>query len=636
MADLFSSALSGMNAAQIGMATTEHNIANSATPGFTRQQIVVAQYAGQQDGSGFVGQGVNVSGVKRMYDQNLTTQVRLEQSQSSYLSSYSTALQEINNVVSDATAGAAPAMQSFFAAANGLANNPGSTAARQTFLSSAQFAVNSFQTIDQRMTDVATGLNNQITTSVKAVNSYAQQIATLNISIKQATINGHGQQPNDLLDQRDQLVSQLNQEIKATVQQQSDGSLNVYVGSGQPLVLNDRAMQLQAVQSTSQPGKLEIAYLNQGTSLPVQQNSLQGGNLGAYLNFRDQSLEPARNALGLVAMGLADSINQQNRLGQDAQGKMGGDLFNLASPVVDKNSKNHSSSGAPTVTISNVSALTSSDYQLKYNSVADGYTLTRLSDNTSINYRSLPQTVDGMTITAPATVAAGDSFLIRPVSNGARDLTLLTNDSNRIAAAAPMIGSAALANTGTGKISSGTVNAPPPPDANLQAPVSITFTSASTFDISGTGTGNPTGLTYPTASGSISYNGWTVQITGTPAAGDVFNVTTNSNASGDNRNALLMASMQTKNIMQNGTATFQGLYGQLVSDVGTKTHELTVTSTAQDSMLAQTVASQQAVSGVNLDEEAANLMRYQNAYQAAAKAMQMAQSMFAALIAIKT
>ena len=625
-----------MNAAQIGMATTEHNISNSATPGFTRQQIVVAQYAGQQSGSGFVGQGVNVSGVKRMYDQNLTTQVRLEQSQSSYLSSYSTALQEVNNLVSDATAGAAPAMQAFFDAANGLANNPGSTAARQTYLSSAQFAVNSFQTIDQRMTDVATGVNNQIASSVKAVNSYAQQIATLNVSIKQATINGQGQQPNDLLDQRDQLVSQLNQEIKATVQQQSDGSLNVYVGSGQPLVLNDRAMQLQAVQSTSQPGKLEIAYLNQGTSLPVQQSSLQGGNLGAYLHFRDQSLEPARNALGLVAMGLADSINQQNRLGQDASGKIGGDLFNLASPLVDKNSNNHSSSGAPTVTISNVSALTSSNYQLKYNGAADGYTLTRLSDNTSINYRSLPQTVDGMTITAPAVVTAGDSFLIRPVSSGARDFTLLTNDPNRVAAAAPMLGSAALTNTGTGKISSGTVNAPPPANANVQAPVSITFTSATSFDIVGTGTGNPTGLSYPTASGSISYNGWTVQITGAPAAGDVFNVSTNSNGSGDNRNVLLMASMQTKNIMQNGTASFQGLYGQLVSDVGTKTHELTVTSTAQDSMLAQTVASQQAVSGVNLDEEAANLMRYQNAYQAAAKAMQMAQSMFAALIAIKT
>ncbi len=633
MANLFTSALSGMNAAQLGLATTEHNIANANTPGFTRQQILVGSRAGQQTGAGFIGQGVDISGVKRIYDQFLTTQVLQEQNQASYFSAYHTALKQIDSLVADPAAGASPAMQGFFDALNGVANNPESVPSRQTLLGNAQFAVNRFQAIDQRLTDIANGLTGQITNSVNTVNSYAKQIATLNGSIKRATASGQGQQPNDLLDQRDQLISKLNQEIKTTVLQQPDGTVGVFVGSGQTLVIDEQAMQLQIVQSPSDPGKVDVAYLNNGKTITLQQSTLQGGNIGAYLAFRDQSLEPARNALGRVALGMAASINQQNQLGQDLNGALGGNLFNVASPRVDKNANNDPASGVPSVTIANVAGLTTSDYQLRFVG-GTSYTLLRLSDNTTTNYTSLPQTVDGMTITAPVPVTAGDSFLIRPTANGARDIALATNDPAKIATAAPMRGTAVLTNTGTAKISSGTVNAPPPPNANLQSPVSITFTSPTTFDVVGAGTGNPVGVTYPTASGSITYNGWTIQITGAPAAGDVFNVTTNSNATGDNRNALLMAGLQTQNLMANGTASFQGIYGQLVGEVGAKTSELSVTSLAQDSMVAQTVAAQQSVSGVNLDEEAANLIRYQKAYQAAAKAMQVAQTMFDAILAI--
>ncbi len=634
MANLFTSALSGMNAAQLGLATTEHNIANANTPGFTRQQILVGSRAGQQTGAGFIGQGVDISGVKRIYDQFLTTQVLQEQNQASYFSAYHTALKQIDSLVADPAAGASPAMQGFFDALNGVANNPESVPSRQTLLGNAQFAVNRFQAIDQRLTDIASGLTGQITNSVNTVNSYAKQIATLNGSIKRATASGQGQQPNDLLDQRDQLISKLNQEIKTTVLQQPDGTVGVFVGSGQTLVIDEQAMQLQIVQSPSDPGKVDVAYLNNGKTITLQQSTLQGGNIGAYLAFRDQSLEHARNALGRVALGMAASINQQNQLGQDLNGALGGNLFNVASPRVDKNANNDPASGVPSVTIANVAGLTTSDYQLRFVG-GTSYTLLRLSDNTTTNYTSLPQTVDGMTITAPVPVTAGDSFLIRPTANGARDIALATNDPAKIATAAPMRGTAVLTNTGTAKISSGTVNAPPPPNANLQSPVSITFTGPTTFDVAGAGTGNPVGVTYPTASGSITYNGWTIQITGAPAAGDVFNVTTNSNATGDNRNALLMAGLQTQNLMANGTASFQGIYGQLVGEVGAKTSELSVTSLAQDNMVAQTVVAQQSVSGVNLDEEAANLIRYQKAYQAAAKAMQVAQTMFDAILAIR-
>ncbi|MDD5384844.1 MAG: flagellar hook-associated protein FlgK [Gallionella sp.] len=642
MADLFTSALSGMNAAQLGVATTQHNIANANTPGFTRQQILVSSRAGQQTGAGFIGQGVDVTGVKRIYDQFLNTQVLQEQSQASYLTAYHSAITPIDSLISNSTTGAASAMQSFFDALNGVANNPENVTARQTLLSNAQIAVNRFQAIDQSLTDMANSLTGQITSSVNSVNSYAQQIAVLNGSIKRATASGQGQQPNDLIDQRDQLINQLNQEIKTTVLRQADGTASVFVGNGQALVLDEQAMRLQVVQSASDPNKVEVAYLNNGRTIALQQSSLQGGKMGAYLTFRDQTLEPARNALGRVALGMAASINQQNQLGQDLNGTLGGNLFNAAAPRVDKNANNNPASGVPSVTIANVAGLTTSDYRLTFNGAA-GYTLLRLSDNTTITYASLPQTVDGMTITAPAPVTAGDNFLIRPTANGARDIALATNDTAKIAAAAPMRAAAGTPNSALATISSGTVNPPPPvtpnpahplTDFNLQSPVSITFTSPTTFTVTGAVPAVGGAVAY-TSGQNITYNGWTVQITGTPVTGDIFNIASNTNATGDGRNALLLAGLQTQNLMANGTASLQGVYGQLVGEVGAKTNEMTVTSLAQDNMVAQTVAAQQAVSGVNLDEEAANLIRYQNAYQAAAKAMQIAQTMFDAIIALK-
>ncbi|MDD2721888.1 MAG: flagellar hook-associated protein FlgK [Gallionella sp.] len=632
--NIFSASLSGMNAAQYALTTTEHNIANANTPGYTRQEVLVNSRPAQASGAGFLGQGVDVVGVRRIYDQFLTTQVRQEQSQASYLSTYMTAMKQIDNMVADPNAGVSPAMQSFFDAVNGMANSPDSVPARQTVLSNAQAAVNRFQSLDQRLTDISNTLTGQISGSVQNINTYATQIATLNGNIKRAIASGQGQQPNDLLDQRDQLINQMNKEMKVSVQQQTDGSMNVFIGTGQALVIDEQAMGLQVVQSPSDPSKVDVAYTNNGKTITMQQSSLQGGNLGAYLAFRDQSLEPARNSLGRVALGLAASINGQNQLGLDLNGALGGNILNAAPPRVDKGVLNTGTAGI-SATITNVSALTTSDYQLKFDGA--NYTVTRLSDNTVTNLGATlvpAPVVDGVTIgLASGAMNAGDSFLIRPTANAARDIALLTNDPNKLAAAAPIRTSAALTNIGTAKISAGTVNAPAPVNPSLQAPVSITFTSPTTFTVAGAVPAVAGPVTY-TPGQNITYNGWTAQISGTAVAGDVFNVAPNTSATGDNRNALLMAGLQNQNLLANGTTSLQGAYSQLVGSVGAKTSELTVTSLAQDSMVTQTVGMQQSVSGVNLDEEAANLLRYQKAYQAAAKAMQIANTMFDSLLTL--
>lgn len=636
---IISIGVSGLNAAQAGLTTTQHNIANANTAGYNRQQIVQSTNLPQFTGAGFLGQGTNVSGVKRIYDDFLNGQILQGQAQSSQLSTYLAQVSQIDNVLADPAAGMSPAMQDFFNSMNLVANSADSVPARQALLSSAQSMVSRFQTINQQFSDMSNSLNGQIATSVTSINSFAQQIATLNQNIVLAQGVSGGQPPNDLLDQRDQLISQLNQEVKVSVLKQTDGSYNVFVGSGQSLVVGNQAFALKTVPSTTNPTRTEVAYSANGATVTLPQTAFQGGKLGGLLTFRDQSLEPARNALGRLAISLSSAINAQHQLGQDMNGALGGNLFNVASPLVSSASTNVGNA-VFSATLSSSNALTTSDYTLKSNG-GTSYTLVRLSDNTVTNLASLPQTIDGFTINlASGAATAGDAFLIRPTAVGAQGISVAITDPLKIAAAAPILANAALANTGNASISNGKVT--PPLNASLQAPLSITFNAVvppatlPTYTVSGAVPAVAAPVSYtPGTTIALAYNGWTAQISGTPAAGDVFNMQANTGGIGDNRNALTMASLQLQNTMVNGTSTFQSAYGLMVADVGNKTREVTLGNTAQANMVTQLVQSQQSVSGVNLDEEAANLMRYQRAYQAAGKAIQVANTLFDTLLNLR-
>ena len=661
--DIFGISVSALNTAQMGLATTEHNIANANTPGYNRQVNVQVARPAQLSGSGFVGQGADIGLVKRMYDEFLSNQVIGEQGQAAHLNSYYAQIQQINNMVADPNAGLSPALQGFFSAVNDVANAPDSAPARQTLLSSAQTLASRFQAMNQRLVDINDSINGQIRASVTNINGYAQQIATLNRNIVAVQAASAGKPANDLLDQRDQLITQLNQEVKVNIVKQGDGSLNLSLGNGQLLVLGEQAYSVQAVNSLSDPSKLEIAAVSGKSIIRLQQSSIQGGTLGGLLAFRSQSLDQAQNTLGLVAMGLAGTFNQQHQLGQDLKGALGDNFFANAQPVVYSNTANAAppavlvpgAIGANIASAADYAALTGSDYSLVYS--ATGYTLTRLSDNTILfaNQAALPAApVDGLTLSVSAAPAVGDQFLVRPTVNGAGNIAVAITDPAKIAAATPIrtvsgtISPAGIItdnNNGTGKISAGTVNLPPPgtpdplhlkTDLNLRQPVTITFTSPTAFTVTGVGVPSSplAGVPY-TPGANITYNGWTTQITGAPVAGDTFTVGPDTaGASTDNRNALLLASLQTTKTLYSNTVNYQGAYSQMVSQIGSKTRELEVSTTAQDAMVAQTVQAQQGVSGVNLDEEAANLMRYQRAYQAAGKAMQIANTLFDTLISL--
>ncbi|MDP2805203.1 MAG: flagellar hook-associated protein FlgK, partial [Gallionellaceae bacterium] len=340
MGNILGISVSALGAAQMGLQTTGHNIANANTAGYSKQEVVTTTRKAQFSGAGYLGQGVNVDTVKRAYSEFMNGQVLSEQSQASMLNTYHAQIKQIDNVIADPVAGISPAIQDYFSAVNNVSTAPESQPARQAMLNSAGSLTSRFRSLSQRFIDVNNSVSSQISNSIGQVNSYSKQIAALNNNIVMQT-NTAGKPPNDLLDQRDKLVAQLNNEVKTSVVRQSDGAYNIFIGNGQSLVVGATAFELGIAQSPEDPSKQDIVYNNlDGTKTTLQQSSLQGGNLGGFLTFRDETLATSQNALGRVAMGIAGIVNQQHQMGQDLNGDLGVNFFAQPRPEVYSNTLN--------------------------------------------------------------------------------------------------------------------------------------------------------------------------------------------------------------------------------------------------------------------------------------------------------
>ena len=648
MAGIYGIGVQALNAAQLSLLTAQHNIANVNNPGFRRQQVVQSTNFALPSSAGYVGQGAQVETIRRLYNNFLDEQVLGASSQSEFYNAYYGAIKQIDSILADPNAGLSPAIQDFFRGVNAVANDPASVPGRQALLSGAEALVARFQSISSRLETIRNGVDTQLESIVANINSYSAQISDLNQKIVTAQ-SLVGQPPNDLLDQRDQLIAKLNEQVRVSTVKQDDGSYNIFIGSGQSLVVGVSTFTLAVQDDPADLEQKNIVYSQGGNFIKIPQASLEnGGVLGGLLSFRRNTLEGAQNALGRVSIALAQTVNNQNQLGQDLNGALGGNLFSLAStsPTIYPNSGN-SGTALFTATLSSgaAGALTTSNYNLVYSSASSNYTLTRVADGTQTVISSLPSTVDGVTIAlSSGTPATGDKWLLLPTRFGARDISVATSDPNKIAAAAPIRTARSTANTGNASINLGSVNtaSQPPLNANLQNSVTITFTSASTFNVNDTTLGSSlaTGVAY-TAGGAITYNGWTVAISGVPATSDTFTIATNTGGIGDNRNALALAALQTSNKLANNTSgapttTYQCAYAQLASIVGNKTRENQVNSASQQTLLNDTRKTEQQLSGVNLDEEAANLLRFQQAYQAAAKMVQVGATLFDTILAIRS
>jgi flagellar hook-associated protein 1 FlgK len=638
MADMLNTAVSGLLSFQRALSTTSHNIANVNTDGFSRQSVEISANSPALMGNSVTGTGAHVQSIQRSYDQFLSTEVRDVTTVHSRLTKFAELAGHIDDVLADPNGGISPALHNLFSSIQDVADDPSSRTARSAMVSSAQSLSEHFHNIDTRFEQLAVNTRTEIGAVVTEINTIVSEIGNLNLSIKKITGSSNTtQQSGDLLDRRDGLLTKLAEKVDISVVYSADNSMSIFIGNGQSVV-NGTTVNTLAVQPSASDPEQDVIVYNGSVGKFDLSAQLQGGELGGLLNFKSDILTSVRNSLGRTAIGVAEAVNFQMREGMDLNGNLGQDFFSYTDPQIFSATSN---TGTAIVTsdITDVGALTASDYELSYDGA--GWTITSGKGTTATVANGSPATLafEGITLSIDGTTAiAGDSFTIKPTLAGAESINVVQTDPRLIAAAAPIRTSNSLDNLGEANISAGTVtNSANLLSAGVIPSVNFSFTSATSFTSNATlETG---GVTYAPSDPipysqnmQIDANGWQVSLSGVPAAGDQFDVQSNEGGIGDNRNVLQIANLQNQLILNGGTSSFQDDYGTFVGFIGSQTQTANVSRDAHALILDQALNRNAAVVGVNLDEEAADLIRFQQAYQAAAQVISTAQSMFDTLL----
>jgi len=626
MPDILRIGLSGLLAFQRALTTTGNNVANASTPGYSRQRVELSARRPEGFGYGFVGTGVDVTTIRRIIDQFAINQSRTADASLGRLDTYAAYAGQVDDILGDPSTGLSGSLSAFFNAWQDVASDPASLSARQVLLGQAQAVADRFRSTSARLDSIGTDVNARIGQTVRDVNQLASSVARLNEDILDAA--GVGQPPNDLLDQRDALIGQLAGLTNITVLADPDGALNVFVGNGQALVLRSQALGLDVAIDPTDPTQLDIAYRGVGGNQEITDSLRAGGSLGGLLDVRATLLDPARNSLGQLATALAMSVNAQHREGMNLLGTLGQDMFALAPPqgLVDPA---NTGTGALAVSVADVGALTADEYVLRFN--AGTYSLVRAGTGQSVSMAGTgtgadPLRAEGLSIVVSGAPASGDSFLLRPTRDAAASLRATLTDARAVAAAAPIRTAIAGSNTGSASISAGEVL--DATHAQLLTTVTIQFLTPTTYSINGAGSFAYTGA------GNIDVNGWRVQISGAAAAGDTFTVQSNVGGVGDNRNALMLGGLQSRGVLAGGTQSIGESFSTLVGAIGAATRQAVLNRDAQQAIAAHAHEQVLAASGVNLDEEAADMLRWQQAYEAAAHTITVADEMFQTLMSV--
>jgi len=624
MADMLGTGLSSLRALQRALDTTAHNIANVSTEGYTRQRVEFETRTPQAYGSNWIGSGVDATQVRRVYDQFLAEQARSSSGTLARLEAFASQAERLDNLLGDTSNGLSASLQSYTDALNEVSSTPSSISARQVLLAQGRALVNRLQSFDTRLREMSADVDARLPVEASEINVLARGVARLNGDIAVA-IQQTGQPPNDLLDQRDQLIDQLSAKVGVTVVAEGNSSLNVFIGNGQPLVLGTTASTITTVQDPLDPTRLQLALQTAGGTVDISR-SVSGGTLGGLLDWRREMLDPARNELGRITLAVASQVNSQHREGMDLTGALGGDFFNVGGVGVTYPTTNTGNALA-TATRTDLSAITSNDYVVTR--TGTGYTVRRQDTGSAVSFTGTgtvadPIVFDGVSLTIGAGAATGDQFVVHPSREAIAGFSVAITDPARIAAAAPIRASAASSNAGNGTITAGEVL--DSGDAQLLSTANIVFTSATTYSVNG-----GADITYAAGS-DIDVNGWRVQINGSPATGDTFTVRSNAGAVGDNRNAFAIADAMKSGVLEGGTVSVTAAVERLTGNLGSQTRAAQMSRDAESTVHQNDVAARDAVSGVNLDEEAANMLRFQQAYQAAAQIIAISGQLFDELI----
>jgi flagellar hook-associated protein 1 len=630
MSDILSTSVSGLLAFQQALDVTSNNISNAATPGYSVENINLTPAPGQATSSGYIGGGVQVQSITRSYDELLAGQVRSSQSSYSSFNTYSTQASTIDNMLSDSTTGLTASLQSFVNALQTVSSSASSSAQRQVLLSSAQALAQQMQNYTSQLSTASSGIESQISSSVTQINTLSSGIANLNQQIANG-LASTGQTPNTLMDQRDTMIDQLSQYVTVNTAAQADGSMNVYVGNGQPLVVGSTSQQLAATPNEYDASENDIGIVGGGGATTDITSSISGGSLGGLLAVRSQVLDPAENTLGQFSVGLASIVNQAQASGMDLTGATGQPMFAVG-PVGVAAASTNTGTATVSATRTDLSSLTADNYVLSQNGGAwqlqdqtTGKIVTMAGAGTAAN----PFTAAGISIVVGGGAAVnGDSYLIKPTADASAGLSVLLTSPSQIAAASPITTTAAATNTGTAAVSSNSVTNP---TAYVAGTYTISFTSPTQYQVTNGATVVTSG-NY-TSGSPISFNGSQVTLTGTPATGDTFSVgTASASNSGDNSNLNALVSALSASSMNGGTTSLSNVANNLVSQIGVLTQQAQSNASAQQAVNTSATDARNNLSGVNLDEEAAKMVQYQQAYSAAAQLIQTSNTMFNSLL----
>lgn len=676
MADLLSIGLSGLRTTQNSLTVTGHNIANVNTAGYSRQEAVQQTNIAQFNGSGYIGSGVQTVDVRRLASDFLTSQVRTANSQNSELQAFKAQISQLDGLLSNSTTGITPAMQKFFATLQTASQDPSSIPAREAVLAQAQGLSKSFNTLYDQIDKQNGQINDQLSALTNQVNALAKSVGSLNDAIARSKAAGGA--PNDLIDSREQAIKQLSSMVGLQVVEQDDGALNLFVGTGQPLVVGNSVSTLGAQPGIDDPSRFQITLSTGGTTQTVT-SQLSGGEMGGLLSYRDTALDHAYNSLGQLALTLSDTVNKQLSQGLDLSGNSGASLFGdindtqITSQRILGRSTNAGSASA-TLAITDTAKLNPSDYRLDFDGT--NFTARRASDNASItvtrngtspavlSFTDSSGTDQGFQVQFSAAelskAQAGDTFTLQPTRRGAASISADLSQAAQLGFAGTAKSGSGANNRGSAVISQpALISGPTPVDTAdldrlfgatgraltvdstgvafditaLPAGASLTYVSPSSTALT-PGQNNTLRLQYtdPTTSHKYSYE---FNVSGVPQAGDTVSLSSNKGAISDNRNALSLVALQTKPTMGGyGTtgATYNNAYGGLVERVGTLTAQVRVDASASETVLKQAQDNRDSLSAVNLDEEAAKLIQFQQYYGASAQVIKIAQSLFDTLL----
>ncbi len=618
---VLSTGTSALLAFQRALATTSHNVANINTPGYSRQKVDFTTANPQNLGYGDVGNGTRISDIRRVADQLAISRLLDGSGELARLKQLSTLADRVDSLFSDTATNVSGVWSNFFDTVSGLSSNASGTADRQNMLDSAGNLVQRFKQLNENLNSLNEEVNNGLIAGASEVNRLAAEIAQINGAIGS---NANNAAP-DLLDRRDQLIANLIGYTGGTAVMQDGGFMNVYTAGGQALVVGTSATKVTTVTDPYQPERLQLAFETQGQKITLDPKNL-GGQIGGLLEFGQTVLTPTQAELGRLAVGLASSFNETHHNGVDLYGQMGADFFSFGSPRITGNTGNTGSANFSTA-YGDLSKLDGQNVMLQFNGTT--WQATRADTGAAIPMTGTgtaadPLVINGVELVMSGTPANNDRFLLQPTAGVAGSLSVAITDTSRIAAAAPVKAGAGLSNTGTGKVSGVAVT--DYANANLRNPAAIVFTSATEYTIDGTGP-----FTY-TAGGTISANGWSFVLDGAPKTGDSFNITPTPAGSSDNSNALLLAKVEDAKAFNDGTVTLNGALGGLTTLVGSAARAADYSLQAQQVITDQAQAARDSISGVNLDEEAADMLRLQQAYQAASQLISTADTMFQTIL----